>query len=44
MTTCFPGREAMYRRGDVLIAPIAEAQVPTFVSGLEPMGRDPRDG
>lgn len=33
----------MYRQGDVLIVPIAEAQVPPVVSSLEPVGRDPRD-
>jgi hypothetical protein len=33
----------MYRQGDVLIAPIAEAQVPPVVPGLEPVGRDPRE-
>lgn len=33
----------MYRQGDVLIVPIAEAQVPPVVSGLQPVARDPRD-
>lgn len=35
----------MYRQGDVLIAPIAEAQVPPpFASGTaEPLARDPRE-
>ena len=33
----------MYRQGDVLIAPIAEARVPARVAGLQPLGRDPRE-
>ena len=33
----------MYRQGDVLIAPIAEDRVPSAVSSLEPLRRDPRD-
>ena len=33
----------MYRQGDVLIVPIAEAQVPAGVSGRAPLGRDPRE-
>ena len=33
----------MYRQGDVLIVPIAEAQLPPAVPGLEPVGRDPRE-
>jgi hypothetical protein len=33
----------MYRQGDVLIVPIAEAAAPALVSGLKPIGRDPRE-
>jgi len=33
----------MYRQGDVLMVPIAEAQVPPVVSGQAPVGRDPRE-
>ena len=33
----------MYRQGDVLIVPIAEAQLPAAVAQLEPQGRDPRE-
>jgi hypothetical protein len=33
----------MYRQGDVLIVPIAEAAASALASGLEPIGRDPRE-
>jgi hypothetical protein len=33
----------VYRQGDVLIVPIAEAEVPPAVSALEPERRDPRE-
>lgn len=33
----------MFRQGDVLIVPIAEAQVPPVVASLEPLARDPRE-
>jgi hypothetical protein len=33
----------MYRQGDVLIVPIAEAEASAIVSGLEPFGRDVRE-